>query len=76
MATDNRVGVWVDGKRVYPMVNIAGRTYTLPASTLDIDDQHFIVLSEFPPADFDVIAEIETLLEEGEPDDQPPASES
>ena len=76
MATDNRVGVWIDGRRVYPAVNIVGRTFTLPASTLDIDDKHFVVLSEFPPADFDVIAEVETLLEEGEPDDQPPASES
>ncbi len=75
MATD-RIGVWVDGKRAYPNVNIEGRAFTLPASTLDIDDERFVVLSEFPPADFDVIAEVETLLEEGELDDQPPASES
>lgn len=76
MVTDNRIGVWVNGKRVYPTVNIAGRTFALPASTLDIDDERFVVLSEFPPADFDVIAAVETLLEEGEPDDQLPASES
>lgn len=61
MQHDDRVGVWVNGKRVYPRVTLSNRTFTLPATTTDIDDEHFVVLDIFPPKGFDAAAEIEQI---------------
>ncbi len=58
---DNRVGTWVNGKRVYPQVTLSNRAFTLPATTTDIDEKHFVVLDVFPPKGFNAAAEIEQI---------------
>lgn len=61
MERDARIGVWVNGKRVYPTVTVSNRTFTLPATTTDIDGEHFVVLDIFPPKGFDANAAIEQI---------------
>lgn len=52
--TDKRVGtINPDGSRIWPAVNIVGADYERSASTLTLDNTHFVVL----PVNFDLRAD-------------------